>query len=163
MIRFVFLALVLYSFGCASDCEKPRVLARYAEIGRQAELLECMEAEQSWVREETARRLGRLRSDVVREKLEATLLDRSERPWVRAAAADGLATIGHPGSFDVLAGVLATPGLDPEPKVALIEALCRFTDRSEDAVQSIAPHTDDEDLIVAALARKKVGSKCTAR
>lgn len=160
MIRLLVLLLLVGAVGCASDCEKPRVLSRYAQIGQEAKLLECMAAEESWVREETARRLGSLPSDPVRQSLEATLLDRAERPWVRAAAADALGTLHHAGSFDVLTGALATPGLDPEPKIALIEALCRFPDRAEDAVQSIAPHTDDEDLMVAAVAQKKVGSKC---
>jgi hypothetical protein len=106
------------------------------------------------------RALGRLRSNEVVERLQTVLLDGTERPWVRAAAADSLAALQRPESFEVMIGVLAAPGLDPEPKLALIEGVCSYEARRAEAVQAIAPLVEDEDLIVASLAEKKVRKQC---
>jgi HEAT repeat protein len=136
------------------------MLAVYASQSRKMELLECLDAEESWVREETARALGPVRSEDVVSRLQAILLDAGERPWVRAAAAESLGKLSRPESFEVMTGVLASPGLDSEAKLALIEGLCAFADRRADAVQAIAPLAADEDLMVAALAEKMVRAQC---
>src|SRR5262245_60904741 len=154
------LLLFLTSFSCASYCESRETLSNYAAQARKKDLLDCLDAEESWVREETARVLGRVRSNEVVERLQAVLLDAAERPWVRAAAADSLAALARPESFDVMLGVLSAPGLDPEPKLALIEGLCSYADRRAEAVQAITPLLEDEDLIVAAYAEKKVRRQC---
>lgn len=154
------LLLALFGSACASYCESPRKLADYAAQARKKDLLECLGADESWVREETARALGRMHSKEVVDRLQALLLDAGERPWVRAAAADSLAQLARPESFDVMSGLLAVPGLDPEPKLALIEGLCVFAERREEAIQAIAPLMDDEDLMVAALAEKRVRHQC---
>jgi HEAT repeat protein len=159
-MRALLLVLTLFGYSCASYCESPRKLAAYAANARKKDLLDCLDAEESWVREETARVLGRVRSPEVVERLHTVLLDANERPWVRAAAADGLAQLARPESFEVMAGVIAAPGLDPEQKLALIEGLCTFSERRADAVQAIAPLVNDEDLMVAALAAKKVTKQC---
>ncbi len=152
--------VVLLGPACASYCESPRALQAYVAQARKTDLLACLDSDQSWVREETARALGGLRSRDAVERLQAILLDNAERPWVRAAAADGLARLARPETFDAMAGVLADTGLDPEPKLALIAALCAFPDRRDDAVQAITPLIGDEDLIVAAFAEKEVRSRC---
>jgi HEAT repeat protein len=157
LMRLSFIAMC---FGCASICERPSALMAAAQPGDPSEALACLDAEESWIREESARALAPLRSDRVIENLEKKLLDRNERPWVRAAAADGLATIARASSFDVMTGVIVEPGLDPEAKVALIEGLCAFPEKQADAVQAIAPLADDEDIVVSALAAKKVSTQC---
>jgi HEAT repeat protein len=159
-MRVLLLLVSLFGSACASYCESRQTLSVYASQARKKDLLDCLDAEESWVREETARVLGRVRSQEIVEKLQAVLLDPEERPWVRAAAADSLALLARPESFDVMVGVLAAPGLDSEAKLALIEGVCTFAERRAEAVQAISTLVEDEDLMVAALAEKKVRRQC---
>lgn len=134
-----------------------------ASLGRvraaqEPALREYLSAEESWVREEAVRVLGRHPSEENARLIEARLLDGAEKVWVRAGAADSLGVIRDPASLGVLIGVASSPGVEPELKLALIRALCRFEDPS--ALQAIAPLTRDEDLLVAAAAEKEVQSRC---
>jgi HEAT repeat protein len=103
--------------------------------------------------------LAELGSPRVARRLEAVLLDVHERFFVRSAAAEALARIRDPASFDVLRGALTCTGLDPEVKVAIIEALCSFS-RRDAAVQAITSFASDDDLIVAAVARTRMEKLC---
>ncbi|MBN2499001.1 MAG: HEAT repeat domain-containing protein [Deltaproteobacteria bacterium] len=139
--------------ACATSLRELRA------CGDQAELAELLRDERSWVREEAALRLGELGGEAPARLLESILQDERERWYVRAAAARALSRIGDARSFGLLSGLAARPELEPEIKIALIEALCACGPEQE-ALQSIAALAGDQDLLVAALASSRMRVRC---
>lgn len=145
--------------AASAGCLEPNEIHADARAGRAARVVVRLGDERSWVREEAADALGVFpgASDHAFDRLAEVALDASEEDYVRAAAVRSLARIGDPRALPRLAG-LATRSVPPELGLALIDALCDLG--GEDARAAVEPLEAHEDLLVSALARKRIGGGC---
>ena len=150
--RLLLALVALLTPGCAlycplyatSGCLEVRALDALGARGAHDRLIEYLGDERSWVREESAG---------------ARLADPTERRYVRAEAARALGRLGAREAAPELSAA-ARPDAAPELKLAVLEALCGLDPRGPDTQAVLQRLADDEDILVAAVARHRRGAGC---
>lgn len=125
-------------------------------------LQEGLGDDRSWARAISARGLGRCATVSARPALLQRALDPGEKRWVRAAAARALGAVGGPSDEDEtregLLGLARGPGLEPEIRLAALDALARASPPVCDGLRALV---FDDELLVAARAQSILSDHCT--